>query len=117
MFKLTDRFWWPVILEVPGDGDVQKHRIELEFKRKTQSEMDAMMKDATTDEAICREVVTGWKGVKAENGDELTFTPANFGQLLNEVAGARLTIASTYFDAMQGAARRKNFNALRGIGS
>lgn len=117
MFKLTDRFWWPVILEVPGDGEMEKHRVELQFKRKSQSEMDVLVKSAKSDEELCREVVTGWKGVKAENGDELSFTEANFGRLLDEVAGARLTIASTYFDAMQGAARRKNLLGLRGIGS
>lgn len=116
MFKLTDRFWWPVILEVPGDGDMVKHRVELQFKRKSQSEMDELTKSAKTDEELCREAVTGWKGVKAENGDELAFTDANFGRLLDEVAGARLTIASTYFDAMQGAARRKNLLGLRGTG-
>jgi hypothetical protein len=115
MFKLTDRFWWPVILEVPGDGDMQKHRVELQFKRKTQAEMDALAKDAKTDEEICLEVVVGWRGVK-EGGEELAFSEPAFLGMLNEAAGARLTVASTYFDAMQGAARRKNFAGLRGIG-
>jgi len=116
MFKLTDRFWWPVILEVPGDGDMQKHRVELQFKRKTQAEMDALSKDAKTDEEMCLEIVVGWRGVKAEGGEDLAFSETAFLGLLDEVAGARLAIAMTYFDAMQGAARRKNFAGLRGIG-
>lgn len=117
MFKLTDRFWWPVILEVPGDGEMVKHRIELQFKRKTQPELDALVNSGKSDEEVCREVVTGWKGVKGEEGQDSTFTPDNFGRLLDEVAGSRFTIAATYFDAMQGAARRKNLLGLRGTGS
>lgn len=118
MFKLTDRFWWPVILEVPGDGgEVQKHRIELAFRRKSQSELDRLTAEAKTDEQICRDVVVDWRGVKAEGGEDLSFSETAFLALLDEVAGARLAIAMTYFDAMQGAARRKNLLGLRGIGS
>lgn len=116
MFKLTDRFWWPIILEVPGDGEMQKHRIELQFTRKSQAELDTLLAEAKTDEEICRKIVVGWRGVKLENGEDLTFSETAFLGLLDEVAGARTTIATTYFDAMQGAARRKNLLAARGIG-
>jgi hypothetical protein len=116
MFKLTDRFWWPVVLEVPGDGTTVKHKIEVEYKRKTQQEVDTLREAAKTDEEICLEVVTGWKGVKGDDGEELQFSPSNLQQLLDEITGARFTIVTTYFEAMQGAARRKNFQAARGIG-
>jgi hypothetical protein len=116
MFKLTDRFWWPVDLEVPGDGQTVKRRIELEFKRRSQGELDALRESNKSDAAICADVVLGWKNVRGDDDQDLTFTPANFQQLLREVAGSRLTIVATYFDAMLGAARRKNLSGLRGIG-
>lgn len=116
MFKLTDRFWWPVDLELPGDGQTMKRRIELEFKRKSQVELDALRESNKTDAEICADVVTGWKVVRGDDDQDLTFTPANLQALLDEVAGARLTIVATYFDAMLGAARRKNLSGLRGIG-
>ena len=116
MFKLTNRFWWPVDLEVPGDGQTVKRRIEVEFKRMAQGELDALRESNKSDADICAELVLGWKGVKGDEDQDLGFTAENLRLLLDQVAGARLAIVATYFDAMLGAARRKNLSGLRGIG-
>lgn len=116
MFKLTDRFWWPVVLEVPGDGQTVKHAIELQFLRKSEAELEQLREAEKTDAGICRAVVRGWKRVLGDDNQELTYTEENLNQLLDEIAGSALTIAVTYFDAMLGAARRKNFAGLRGTG-
>lgn len=118
MFKVAQSptFSWPVEIEVPGEGKPAKHRIELTFKRISQSELDELSKSSKSDADTCREVVCGWKGVQDEDGKELDFSPVNLNRLL-DVSGVAYQIIATFYYAMEGAARRKNLLALRGTGA
>lgn len=111
MFVITQKntFTWPVEFQIPGDGKPIKGQITAEFKRVPQSRMDAILQPETapSDDELAREVLTGWKDVKDEAGEELEFNAVNLNQLL-EVAGMRRAICIAYLEAMMGGAKRKN---------
>lgn len=111
MFVMNQKptFTWPVEFTVPGDGKPTKAQITAEFTRVPQSRMDAILDPATApeDDALVREVLTGWKEVKDESGADMEFNAVNLNLLL-EVAGMRRAICIAFLEAMMGAAKRKN---------
>jgi hypothetical protein len=102
-------FKWPVDLDIPGDKKPQKVQFTGIFNRLPQSRLDEMFSgDVTpTDENIVREVMAGWEDVKDDASADLEFNPVNLGVLL-EVAGMRQAIARSFFEAINGAGKRKN---------
>lgn len=111
MFVIATKptFEWPIEFEIPGDKKPVKVQITAIFKRLPQSRLDEMVggDNPPTDEQVAREVMDGWKDVKDEDGADLEFNPVNLG-LLMEVAGMRRAIARTFFEAINGAGKRKN---------
>lgn len=110
MFVIATKptFEWPVEFEIPGDRKPIKVQFTAEFNRLPQSRLDEMFTDTPPkDEDLVHEVMAGWKGVQDEDGKDLDFTSVNLGMLL-EVAGMRQAIVRAFFEAINGAGKRKN---------
>lgn len=113
MFKIsqTQSYAWPVTVQIPIDGGkYEKQTFDVLFQRLPQSrikEIGAKIEAGElTDKDLCKEVVTGWKGVHDENGEELPYSIKARDQLL-DVAMMEGTIAVAFFESIAGA-KRKN---------
>lgn len=111
MFKLKQSasFFWPVSVNVPGDGGkFEKQTFDVEFKRATQAKLQDIQTQAEAgtvkDRDIAREVVVGWRGV-TDDGAEVPFSAGTFDALLDvpTVAGA---IVIAYAEAHAGLVRK-----------
>lgn len=112
MFKLNQSatFWWPVTLNVPvNGGNFQKATFDLEFKRITTSELEAMQEDVLRgrikDKEAAKAIVANWRGVEDEAG-AVEFSSSAMDRLL-EVPNMATAIASAYAEALSGQ-KRKN---------
>ena len=90
MFKIgqTDRFTYPVNVEIVGDGGKrQNFGFDATFKRLSRDEFQAMMKAAQDgsldDMQVAGDVLLGWRGVQDEHGNDLPFSEDARAALLN----------------------------------
>lgn len=90
MFVLSqsNSYKWPVSVEFPVDGGkFEKQTFDAEFKRMSQTQIEGIRKQieegTTTDRDLAREVLVGWSGITDGNGDEVPFSEAARGQLLD----------------------------------
>ena len=106
MFTIREEhsFTWPVRVRVPSDGG--KHRIEsfnAVFREIGQERLDEILNGAegAVDAALLRDVVTGWEGVKDEDGNDVAFDDEKL-QLFVRVPYVRAAMAEAFMDAMTG---------------
>ncbi|MGE0451846.1 MAG: hypothetical protein AB7Q29_19900 [Vicinamibacterales bacterium] len=113
MFKisLSDRYTWTVSVEVIGDGGkATKHTFEAQFRRLSQSEIDAMIAGLQSkeigDAQVIEQVLVGWKGIQDAGGQEIHFGETTRDQVL-DVYPVRPAVLQAWFESLQGA-KRKN---------
>lgn len=111
MFKLkqSDTFFWPVEVQVPGDGGkFEKQTFDAQFKRVSQSRLQEMRDEIeagrATDAGIVRDVMVGWRGVTDE-GTEVPFSETTLAQLL-DVPAVSASIVMAFVQAHSGLARK-----------
>ena len=110
MFKLqtTPSYLQDVKVLLPGEKKEQVFQIE--FRRLDTAELVDLNKripqDEISDIDVAHELVTGWKAVKDEEGNELDFTADNFNRLL-AIHPVPSCIVRAFFDSISGA-RLKN---------
>ena len=90
MFKLgqSDRYSYPVNVEIVGDGGArQVFTFDAVFRRLSADEYAAMMRRARDGEiddiTIARDVLWGWDKVVDDAGEKLAFSETNRDVLLN----------------------------------
>lgn len=90
MFKIgqTDRFSYPVHVEIPGDGGKRvSYSFDAVFRRLSRDEFVDLTSRAqageTSDSALVRDVLLGWKGIQDADGAELPFSEENRELVLN----------------------------------
>lgn len=109
MFNLATTPSYTVPVEVILVGDTVKRTFDVEFKRLTKPEIDALKEkvraNTVTDRDICRELVLGWAGVKGADGD-LEFSVANLDKLL-DILPVEAAVLAAFFSSISGA-RVKN---------
>lgn len=110
--KQKSNYFWPVNFEVPkSGGGYEKMPFSVEFKRLSATEISALRDRMGTaelpdDAAFCREVVTGWRDIKGDDGADLVFSPENLGAVL-DVHGVAAAVVIAFFDSIN-TAKRKN---------
>lgn len=96
----TPRAWWPVKLDIVGeDGAIEKAAFDMRFRLLKVDEAVAIeqaVKDATAKElagdsdlatvyaGLVERFADDWRHVLAENGEALSWSPANLRTLMNE---------------------------------
>lgn len=109
MFKIATTPSYIAPVEVILTGETTKHTFDVEFKRLTKPEIDALKErirvGSITDREISHEVVLGWSGVKCADGD-LEFSVSNLDALLN-IYPVEAAVMTAYFSSINGA-RVKN---------
>lgn len=110
MFALgqSDRFWWPVKFDMPGeDGKRVALDFDAQFKRVAHQRILDYLADTSFDKAVtlAREVVVGWRKVK-EGTDDLQFSPENLERLL-AIAMLPAALSAAFLQAHQ-IGREKN---------
>lgn len=90
MFKigLSDRFTYPVNVEVVGDGGKRStYTFDAVFKRLSRDEIievTTRARDGESDDlALVRDVLLGWKGIQDDDGAELPFSEENRERVLS----------------------------------
>lgn len=109
MFKIaaSPRYWHKV--EVPfklEDGSTRIQKFEAEFRRIPQGELEELIdqgrKGQLKDAAVVESVMTNWRGVADESGEELPFTKANLDRLC-AIVPTQSCIVKAFFDSVGGA--------------
>lgn len=105
MFVLSKNgsYSWPVSHDVPvSGGKFEKQTFDAEFKRMSQSRFKELMDgEKSSDNEFCREVITGWKGIKDDKGEEVPFSQEALEDLL-EVPQLAKNIVFAYMDSISG---------------
>lgn len=108
----TERFYWPVSVNLPVDGGrFEKQEFEALFPRMKVSEVEALVGKVYTGEIksprqAVRSIVHGWRGV-VDDGQDVQFNDANVDALL-DIPGVANAVFEAFREAMSGAARAKN---------
>lgn len=104
MFNLTldptPTYWWEVEMLIAGaDGSIVVHPIQVQYRRLTEDELDALHAEVAdqrlSDRVMSRRVMTGWRGVGAD-GVELPWSDENRDKLLS-VAGAATAVVGGFY--------------------
>ncbi|MBF0165191.1 MAG: hypothetical protein HQM01_11950 [Magnetococcales bacterium] len=108
MFTFTDHheFVWPVRVLAPENG-AQKEIGGFDARFLLLPVDRVAELSCAGDEALLTGIVTGWDGIRAEEGQELPFSPENL-KLLGNNPCVRAAIFRGYFEAASGKAREKN---------
>lgn len=107
VLKKNGSYTWPVNFSIPSDGGKhEKKTFELNFKRISQTKLkeylEKIEKEKASDEDFCREVITGWKGIQDEDGNEISFSESALDELLDFPVLAK-EIVTTYIKSLDGA--------------
>lgn len=107
----SDAYFWPVTIEIPIDGGrYEKHTFDAQFKRLTQSRIEGLTDNVFAqnikDRDVLAEVMTGWKGVNDNNGDEFIWSEKNRDIML-DIPMVAATIVKAWLASLSGA-RQKN---------
>lgn len=112
MFKLAlaPKFWSTVKAEYSdADGSRKSATFDVEFKRMQMGEALAKSRayqgSDDADLQFLGDVVTGWRGIAGEDGNELAFTPENLERIYQ--AGFAGAVVATFFRALP-RAKEKN---------
>ncbi len=119
MFKIVKepRAWWPVLWSgVAEDGTLVENRIELRFRLLKVDAAAAFIRDVVETQTIEAQpdadlptmyadlvgrIADDWRGVHAENGDPMPWTPENLRLLMNE-GGMFKTVFSAFRGCLSG---------------
>lgn len=115
MFKIgqTDRFSYPVKVDIVGDGGKRNtYTFDAIFRRLQREEFSALARAAAAGErddlSIAREVVLGWKGIQDADGNDLPFSEANFDLVMADWPVLPCVVAA-FMESHIPKAREKNF--------
>ena len=109
MFKMTQSstYTWPVTVLMPADGGkFDKSTFDVEFRRLTVDEIKGLEDQDETGRAQCKAIVTGWKGVVDDKGDDVPFSDNALDTML-AWAPVRAAILTAFRESITGA-RAKN---------
>ena len=104
-------YFWPVTVQMPSDGGrFDKSTFEVEFKRLPQDRVESMIETMVAgevkDREICREIVTGWKGVTdGPGGAAVQFSLSMLDELLL-IPTVAMSIVKAWMESLSGAARK-----------
>lgn len=109
---LSNTYSWPVSVEIPVDGRLQKETFNGEFLRvsttRFEQMLEALRQGELNDRQIAEEVLVGWSGISDEQGQPVPFSTGQRTQLL-EVPGILRGVVSAFIDSTTGkAVARKN---------
>lgn len=107
----TTTYKWPAVVEFPVDGGkYDKETFDVEFKRVPQDRLreigTAIDSGDITDNDLVIELVVGWAGISDSKGDDLPFSQAALGELLN-VPLVASAIAAAWLESLA-KGKRKN---------
>jgi len=108
---LSSTYWWPVPFKVPGeDGALVDAAFDVQFTRKTASQVEEMMKRAAderrSDSDVAREIVVGWRNVVGAAG-AVSFSPEALSRLL-AVPGAGTVIVRAFLESVSKGAEKNS---------
>lgn len=111
VLKQTDRYSWPVQIEIPVDGGRHdRQTFDAEFKRLPQSRIEEIMEGADKADlnfgVVADEILVGWKGVSDDKGDEFPFSEGNKAMML-EVPMLSASVVKAWLESLAGA-KKKN---------
>jgi hypothetical protein len=104
--KMSESYSWPVSFGLPIDGGkFDKQTFEVEFKRLGEKRLSELLEKSSQGEfdnkSACKEIVVGWKDVKAEDGTEMPFSSTAFDALL-DVTGVPMAIFHAFTKSIRG---------------
>lgn len=95
-------FQAPVIMRVPGDGQVEEVHFTASFKRLSKTANDALQVklDAKTirDKELLDQVLDGWDGLLAEDGTPFACTPENRAAAVEDWMTFEAALVYSYFE-------------------
>lgn len=114
MFSIarSETYSWPVEVEYPvKPGVKKKESFEVEFRRLSQSKIKELLAQINEgkiedDLVVARELVVGWKGVVDESKEEVPFSEAALGSIL-DIPGVGSAIVASFFESLRDG-KRKN---------
>lgn len=110
----SDRFSYPVKVEIVGDGGARNnYTFDAIFRRLPREEFSELVRAAAAGEvddlSLARRLVLGWKGIQDEDGNELAFSESNF-DLVMGVWPVLPATAAAFMESHTPKAREKNSN-------
>lgn len=110
MFKIqkSDTFKWPVSVNVPVDnGRFQTYEFTGEFKLHEQSKIDQLLERFRNDDHdFVVDLLVGWSGVQAADGNDLPYNDDN-KRILLDIPYVRTAVTKAYFEASTGNKQKK----------
>jgi hypothetical protein len=108
-FKLTrsESYLWPVQFRIPMDGGkFEKIEFKARFRRFSQEELEALMKEVVdngvSDRAFATRVVCGWDGVTdGPLNEPVEFSEGALDDALNGVALLATAIVKAFQDSLE----------------
>jgi hypothetical protein len=92
----------PVLMRVPGDGQVEEVRFDAVFKRLTKTENDTLQRRlddrSLNDRELLDMVLADWKGLAGDDGLPFICTPENRAAAVEEWPGFEAAITYSYFE-------------------
>lgn len=105
MFRLdlSPTYFYPVKLAMlDADGKLETRVFDARFKRMTQPEGEALVREAEsgrlTDQQVVERALVGWRGLQDADGNDLPYTPENLATVLS-VAGLRAAVVTSFLQS------------------
>jgi len=102
MLAIKPTFTAPVVMRVPGDGQVEEVRFNASFKRLSKTENDALQAklDAKSirDKELLDQVLAGWDGLLAQDGTPFACTPENRASAVEDWMTFEAALVYSYFE-------------------
>lgn len=105
MFRLdlSPSYFYPVKLAVlDADGKLENRIFDARFKRLSQPEGEALVREAEsgrlTDQQVVDRALVGWRGLQDADGNDLPYTPENLAIVLS-VAGLRAAVVTAFLQS------------------
>ena len=102
--SLSPQYFAPAqIQNLDETGALQVHKFDVEFRRITTPEVEAIRKEAEAGtlahEDLYARVLVGWRGILDADDQPLAFSPASLADAL-KVRGMRQAISKSFFDSL-----------------
>lgn len=115
ILKPDNTYDWPVRVQVPREGAFQEQQFTAIFKVMPHERIQEMVNANKVDLDFLREVVVGWRQVKAEDQTEIPFSPEARDRLLGIPYVVR-ALFNAFAESASGRAFEKNLPAPGGTG-
>lgn len=105
VIKKTKSYFWPVKLKSPKDGGgYESQTLNLEFRKLKNSELKSLLREKKEDADLdfCKKVITGWKDIKDDDGNEINFSLESLEIVLDE-QGFLGQVVNQYLESISGA--------------